>query len=295
MNFINPKIDYAFKKIFGNDQHKDVLISFLNAILHEGKPTIQSLEIIDPYNAPKLSKLKDTFLDVRARLNDGTYTIIEMQVLAVHGFAKRVLYNLTKAYSIQLKPKEDYDTLTPVIGLTITNFKMFSKKQVNGVLSRFALYDQEHKLEYPMKDIELVFVELTKFKKKLEELETIMDKWLYFLRYADELEDVPAAMKGEPAIDEAFQIANFVNMNQEEMDELEKRKFFTRDMQKLAEAARKAEQKGMEKGMEKGKKEKAIEIAQQLLDVLDDETISQKTGLSLEEVQNLRTPELKKL
>ncbi len=287
MDFINPKTDYAFKKIFGNEQHKDVLISFLNAILHGGKPIIQSLEILDPYNAPKLSGLKDTFLDVRTKLNDGSYIIIEMQVLAVEWFAKRLLYNLTKAYSVQLKPKEKYETLTPVIGLTITNFKMFTKKEVKGVLSRFVLYDRENGFEYPIKDIELVFVELTKFKKKLTELETIMDKWLYFLRYADQLDDVPQTMKVEPAIDEAFQIANWVNMSQEEVDELEKRKFFTGTIQRLTEAARKAEQLAKEQrkeGIEEGIKKVAI----QLLDVLDDETISQKTGLSLEEVQNLR-------
>lgn len=110
MTFINPKISFGFKKIFGDEQHKSILISFLNAIL-DGQQTIQDLQILDPYNAPKLSGLKDTFLDVKAKLVDGTQVIIEMQVLAVEGFGKRVLYNVAKSYSAQLKPKADYSTL----------------------------------------------------------------------------------------------------------------------------------------------------------------------------------------
>ncbi|WP_367274259.1 PD-(D/E)XK nuclease family transposase [Microcoleus sp. PH2017_37_MFU_D_B] len=65
MNFINPKTDFGFKKIFASPQHKEVLISFLNAMLYNAEPTIQDLEIIDPYAAPAITGLKDTYLDVR--------------------------------------------------------------------------------------------------------------------------------------------------------------------------------------------------------------------------------------
>ncbi len=324
MDFINPKIDFAFKKIFGDEQNKDILISFLNAILYDAQPIILDLEILDPYLAPKRSGLKDTFLDIRAQIRGGEYVIIEMQVLAVEGFAKRVLYNVTKAYSTQLKPKEDYTTLSPVIGLTITDFVMF--KKIETVRSRFVLYDKEHEVEYPDNEIELVFVELPKFKKQLPELETLTEKWLYFLRYADTLEEVPEPMQAEPVIDKAFQIANRVNLTQEELDELEQREFFVRDMQRLVassvqaiqkakkeiqqarekaqqaeEKAQQAEEKAQQaeeeaqqaeeeaqQAEEEGKRERSIEIARQLLDVLDDKIISQKTGLTIEEVRRLR-------
>ena len=289
MDFINPKIDFAFKKIFGDEQHKDILISFLNAILYVGQPTIQDLQILDPYNAPKISGLKDTFLDVRATLDNGLQVIIEMQVLSVPGFGKRVLYNVAKTYSAQLRPREGYTSLNPVIGLTITDFKMFSDDEVKGVLSRFGLYDPQNGVDYPIKDIELVFVELPKFKKNLAELQTVTDKWLYFMRYANELDDVPQTMKSEPAIEQAFQVANRVNLSQDELDDLEKREFFVRDMRHLVEVAeQKAEERGMERGMERGRQEEKIELAKQLLDILADEIISEKTGLALGEVQKLR-------
>ncbi len=293
MDFINPKIDFAFKKIFGDEQHKEILISFLNAILYAGQPTILDLQILDPYNAPKISGLKDTFLDVRATLDNDSRVIIEMQVLAVEGFGKRVLYNVAKTYSAQLKPKEGYTGLNPVIGLTITDFKMFSDDEIKGVLSWFGLYDQQNGVEYPIKDIELVFIELPKFKKSLSELQTLTDKWLYFMRYASELDDIPQTMKGEPALAQAFQIANRVNLSQAELDALEQQEFFVRDMNRLVEIAeQKAKEKGKKEGKEEGKKEgkreKAIEIAIQFLDIVADEIISEKTGLTLDEVRKLR-------
>ncbi len=281
MDFINPKIDFAFKKIFGDEQHKAILISFLNAILYAGQPTIQDLQILDPYNAPKIRGLKDTFLDVKAKLDNDSHVIIEMQVLAVESFGKRVLYNVAKAYSAQLRPKEDYTSLNPVIGLTITDFRMFSDDEVKDVLSRFGLYDQQNGVEYPLNDIELVFVELPKFKKELTKLQTVTDKWLYFMRYANELDDIPQTMKSEPAIEQAFQVANRVNLSQDELDALEQREFFVRDMHRLVETA-------VQKAIQETEMKRSLEIAHQLLDILDDETLSEKTGLSLKDIQKLR-------
>ena len=81
MPFINPKTDFAFKKIFGSPQSKPVLISFLNGVLYKGANTVQTLDILNPYQAPRIRGMKDTYLDVKAQLNDGTYVIVEMQVL----------------------------------------------------------------------------------------------------------------------------------------------------------------------------------------------------------------------
>ncbi len=108
MVFINPKTDFAFKKIFGSTDSKDILISFLNALLYEGQPIIEDLEIIDPYSASRVRGLKDTYLDVKAQITGNKTVIIEMQVLNVAAFDKRVLYNAAKAYSTQLKSGEGY-------------------------------------------------------------------------------------------------------------------------------------------------------------------------------------------
>ena len=103
MRFINPKTDYAFKKIFVSEQSHEILISFLNAMLYEGRNTIIEIEILNPYLAPRIRGIKDTYLDVKATISDGSHknstVIIEMQVLNIEGFEKRILYNAAKTYS----------------------------------------------------------------------------------------------------------------------------------------------------------------------------------------------------
>ena len=142
MIFINPKIDFAFKKIFGSEDSKDILISFLNALIYDSQPVITDLEILNPYVAPKIRGLKDSYLDIKAKIidiatGDRRTVIIEMQVLNVEGFEKRILYNAAKSYSTQLISGQGYSLLNPVIALTITDFVMFS--ELSNVISRFVL------------------------------------------------------------------------------------------------------------------------------------------------------------
>ena len=78
MNFINPKVDYAFQKIFGSHQSEKILISFLNAIIYEGENIIESLTIVNPFNPDQIISFKDTYLDVKVVLVDGSIVVIEM-------------------------------------------------------------------------------------------------------------------------------------------------------------------------------------------------------------------------
>ena len=130
MRFINPKTDFAFKRIFGSEQSREVLIDFLDAVLYGSRGIIADLEILNPWVAPRIRGMKDTYLDVRARLTEGRVVIIEMQVLNVEGFEKRILYNAAKTYSNQLRSGEDYLDLHPVIALTLTDFVMFESYPV---------------------------------------------------------------------------------------------------------------------------------------------------------------------
>ena len=286
MTFINPKTDFAFKKIFGSKQSKDILIGFLNTILYQEKPVILDLEIIDPYQAPRIKGMKDSYLDVKATITGNKTVIIEMQVLNVLGFEKRVLYNAAKAFSIQLRLGEDYTLLNPVIALTITDFDMFEGN--NKVISRYRLKEKDDLTDYS-DDIELVFVELPKFNKQLSELETLSDKWLYFLKAANTLTSVPPTMEEVPEINHAFEVARESKLTPEELDVLEKREMFLHDSKNaILKAQQDGEAKGRKQGREEGAKEKALAIARSLLGVLDVQTISQTTGLSVTEVEQLQ-------
>lgn len=81
MGFINPKTDFAFKPIFGSEQSREVLIDFLDAVLYGSRGLIADLEILNPWLAPHIRGMKDSYLDVRARLADGREVIIKMQVI----------------------------------------------------------------------------------------------------------------------------------------------------------------------------------------------------------------------
>lgn len=284
MRFINPKTDFAFKKIFGSDQSKPILISFLNALLYDEQPLIVDLEIIDPYLAPKIEGMKDTFVDVRARLQSGRMVIIEMQVLNVEGFEKRVLYNTAKAYSTQLLEGDAYKDLSPVVALTITDFVMFPDS--SDLESTYVLKERKTSRDYPQCDIQLVFVELPKFDKTLDDLTGVRDKWIYFLKHARDLQVIPSAMENVTEIKQAFQIANLAQLSKEELDVYERKMRYLNDWQgaiTLAESVARAE------GEAKGREAMAKDIARELLGQFGDQQIAQLTGLSLDDVIALRS------
>ena len=303
MRFLNPKTDFAFKKIFGSEQSREILLSFLNAILQLESPyRIADLQILDPYLAPKIHGMKDTYLDVRAQDEQGKWYIIEMQVLNVAGFEKRVLYNACKTYAGQIQRGEDYHLLTDVIAITITDFTMFENQP--SVISKYRLRaDDGHVYS---DDLELVFAELTKFNKTEAQLDSLMDRWLYFLKHADDLSVIPAPLQSEPAICQAFDIANKAGLSAEELLDQERREMFIQDQrgaielalqrgvgkgheEGLAEGLEKGREEGLEKGREEGKQAERLRIAASLLDILDDDhLIAAKTGLTEQEIKPLR-------
>jgi predicted transposase/invertase (TIGR01784 family) len=139
MVFINPKTDFAFKKIFGSPQSKNSLIRLLNTFLYQERPIITDLEILDPYQAPRSKGGKDTFLDVKASLANGKTVVIEMQVLNVLGFEKQVLDNAAKACAIQLNCGEDYNPAKPGHGPDNYRFRDVSPALLHhSLLSHYA-------------------------------------------------------------------------------------------------------------------------------------------------------------
>ena len=227
MPFISAKTDFGFKKIFGSPQSKDILISFLNAMLYDAQPTIEDLEIIDPYAAPSVTGLKDTYLDVKAKITGNKTVIIEMQVINVEAFTKRVVYNAAKTYATQLRPREGYSKLNPLIALTITDFILFENTE--NFLTHFVFKELEENFEYYNREIELVFVELPKFNKELEQVENLIQSWIYFIKNAPLLDEIPEKFASIPEIQTAFSIASRTNLTLKELEELEKREMFLED------------------------------------------------------------------
>jgi predicted transposase/invertase (TIGR01784 family) len=288
MNFLDVRTDYAFKKVFGSIESKKILISFLNAIVYsDSKNKIRDLTITDPYNIPMIKGVKDTFVDVKAILDDKSQVIIEMQILNHKGFEKRVLYNAAKNYSIQLNKNEEYSLLNPVIALTIVDFDMFEDS--SRVINRFKLIEKESFIEYSG-DIELIFVELPKFQKEIDELEDIKDEWIYFIKNARSLEYIPKDL--DSCIKLALENANEANLTKDELEAQHKRKEFI-SIQKLAMLKAKEEglemgrEQGLEQGLEEGLEQGIIQTAIAMIEEfnLPIEVVSKKLDISVDELK----------
>ena len=278
MRFISPKTDFAFKKIFGSTDSQDILISFLNAILYGGQPTVKDVEIINPYSASRVTGLKDTYVDVKAKITGDKTVIIEMQVLNVAAFDKRVLYNAAKTYSTQLKSGEGYWQLKPVIALTITDFEMFENR--DRVISHFVFKENEDLFDYRNHELELFFVELPKFNKELEDLETLTEKWIYFMKNTNQLETVPETMEVVPEIGKALRIANQANLSTEELEDLEKREMFLEDQ-------RGAVIKGRQEGIKEGQLKLVLRLLERRVGEIAPDIQSRIRRLSIEQLENL--------
>ncbi|NEP82052.1 MAG: Rpn family recombination-promoting nuclease/putative transposase [Okeania sp. SIO3B3] len=278
MKFVSPKIDYAFKKIFGSEESEDILISFLNAIIYGGEKTIQSLTIVNPFNPGKVISLKDTYLDVKAVLFDGSLVMIEMQVAWMGAFNKRVAYNLAKAYANQLDKGEKYPLLNPAIAVTITDFMLFKKSE--KVINKFVFKEEEKNFECLDKELRLIFVELPKFKKSLSELESLSDKWIYFLKEASSLDEIPENLGEVSEIEKALNIAEQINMTPEELDMLDRRGMMLEDERGRISYAE-------EKGEKKGKLRLIMRLLQKRFGEISEAISSQIEDLSIEDLDNL--------
>ena len=288
MRFISPKTDFAFKRIFGSNRSQKILISFLNAIVYDNQNIIQSLEIIDPYNAGYTSTIKDTYLDVRALLDNGSTVIIEMQVLNIEGFEKRVIYNLAKTYGSQLSLRTEQPRLQPFITLIITDFLLFQES--GKMINKFRFKEDTELFNY-RDELTLIFLELPKFNKELSALETLSDKWIYFLKHAPSLEIIPSSLGEVSEIEAALNIANRADLNNQELEELHKQEIFIGDRQGEVILAK---QEGVKEGEEQGKIQQAIKqvlrLARRILGEVSPEIQARIQGLSLEKTDIVTIP-----
>jgi predicted transposase/invertase (TIGR01784 family) len=214
MKFVDVKNDVAFRKIFGNENKKVILISFLNAVLGlEGQNRVKEVTLLNPFQLPRLAGEKSSIIDVRATDQKGSTFIVEMQVAEPAGFDKRVLYYTSKDYAGQINSGDDYPLLRPVYFIGILDFNFFIGEDY---LSSHSIID-EATGENGFKDLGFRFIELQKFNKKAHELKTIIDKWTFFIKNAENLEVMPENVDDE-GLKEAYEEAAQHNWTREAYD-----------------------------------------------------------------------------
>ena len=177
MRYLDPKNDLTFKKVFG--QHPHLLRSLLNALLplEEGREVVE-LEYLTAEMLPDLITHKHSIVDVRCRDNYGRQFLVEMQMLWTDSFKQRVLFNASKAYVHQLKVAENFQGIQPVYALNFVNQNF--EHDIPEYYHRYSLFHAEHP-DRQIEGIELIFVELKKFKAKNLSEKKLQVLWLRFL------------------------------------------------------------------------------------------------------------------
>jgi predicted transposase/invertase (TIGR01784 family) len=291
MTRISPRVDIAFKKIFGVEENKDLLISLINSIVGE-EDQVSDVILLNPYNAKSFSRDKLSILDIKAQGLDGKRFNIEIQISDEADYDKRALYYWAKLYTEQLEVAEDYSTLSKAIGIHILNF--ISIPEIDKYHNVFHITEKETGESY-FKDLELHTIELKKFSKDSNEklpdivakVKTSLDMWLAFLTRNDLLQpdDLPKSLENND-LKKALTVLDVMNFSSTERDAYEDHLKWLRIE---ANTLKKAEAKGVEKGREEGREERNIEVAIKMLKQnLDNSLISSVTGLSSDHILKLK-------
>jgi len=273
MKFVDIKNDIAFRKIFGNENKKEILISFLNAVLKlENLDRIKSLSLLNPFQLPKIKGLKVTVIDVKATDDKGNVFIIEMQLTDKKGLDKRIQYYGAKGYSSQIDSGDEYLKLKPMIFIGILDFEYFDSP---NYISRHLIMDCETG-ERKLKDLEFNFIELPKFKKELPNLDNLIDKWIYFIQNSENLGVIPENINDNGLLT-AYNDAEKHNWTKDELEEYEYAQMREQDGKGEIELAE-----------ERAEEKKAIEIAIEMINDNEPiEKIIKYTKLSKETIEEL--------
>ena len=294
MEKITPRIDIAFKKIFGVEENKDLLISLINSIVSEEDQVID-LTLLNPYNNKNFAKDKLSILDVKAKGVDGKLFNIEIQITDDADYDKRALYYWAKLYTEQLQAGSDYGQLSKAIGIHILNF--ISIPQAEKYHNVFHIHEKETGVRY-FRDLELHTIELKKFSPNSQEgLEELVSKirasidiWAAFLTRHELLnkESLPSPLNN-PELKKALGVLEVMNFGEEERDAYEERLKWLRveanTLKKYEEKGRaEGEQIGLEKGEQIGLEKVALNMLHKGLSPLD---IHELTGLDEKVIDRL--------
>ena len=280
--FLNPRNDLCFKRIFGSEKNKDILIHFLNDILDRPYP-VEEVTFLKTIQDPEIAPLRVSVVDVMCEDQDKNRFIIEMQLSHEKGFDRRALYYAARAYCSQRTKKKKFYDLKDVYFLAITDFAPFPKKKT--WLSRIGLKDLETN-EHDIDAIQLLFMQLPLFKKTKKDLKemSLREKWAYFFKYAEETteEDLEKLTGEDQIIKRAYEELDRFGWSEKELNNYE-----SIEMKKAADEA--VKEAAFEKGIEKGRKERDYQIALALLKQgLPIEQISEATNVSIEEIHTLQ-------
>lgn len=285
IKYLDPKNDVAFKKIFGTDKNKDILIHFLNDVITCGKrPAIKRVTFLRPVQDPDIAAHKTSIVDILCVDEKETRYIVEMQVAKERGFEKRAMYYAAKAYTSQMGVGGEYEDLKEVIFIAIADFTMFPKRPDYIILEKES-YDHD------LKDFSFTFLELPKFHKKIDELSTVTDKWMYFFKHAYDTtsEDWEKLANGDVGLEKAHNALNQHYWSEEEYMAYEQSEKYA--WVHKAQMDQKFDE-GIDKGREEGREEGIRKVAKNLISQgINLDVVASVSGLTQEDLTALLSKE----
>jgi predicted transposase/invertase (TIGR01784 family) len=278
--FLDPKNDIPFKKLFGSNENKGILLAFLNDIFSGVYPKIEEVTPLSPNHIPEVITMAQSFVDVSCRDEEGNRYIVEMQCYSDSDFLQRACFYSSRAYINQKTEKRGYHDLNPVRFLAILKKSILPKEEMylthNQILSL-------RTYQCHMKQFSYSFLELGKIDKQPEECENMVEMWAYFFNHAPEViaETLAKIAKEYPVIKQAFDVLERFKYTREEQE-----RYDVLDMKadSLAVGLSDAEKMGEAKGEIKATQNMVIELHKQ---GVDKEIITKASGLSLEEVEQM--------
>ena len=286
--YINPYTDFGFKKLFGTEMNKDLLISFLNALFNNSEREIEDVQYLNGENLGEGYGDRRSVFDVYCMTKDGSRFIVEMQKAEQEYFKDRSVYYATTPIRQQaVKGKWDYH-LENVYTIGILNFE-FPKNEYPA---------DSYRHEIKLKDVEdnhvfydkltFVYLEMPKFNKTEDELETMFDKWMYVLQNLYRLLERPKALQDRvfKKLFEQAEIAKYSEAERWEYEASQKEYWDNYSVVKTAE--RKGEIKGLQQGLQQGVQKEKIDTIHRLQAMgLSVEQIAQGAGMKVDEVKKL--------
>ena len=315
--YISLLTDFGFKRIFGTAMNKDLLICFLNSLFN-GRQVVKDVSYLNPEHVGDVYTDRRAIFDVYCEGENGEKFIVEMQNAYQAYFKDRSLFYSTFPIREQAPKGNEWDfKLNHVYTVALLNFNMnedaFDKEKIRHHVQ---LCDTAtHKVFYDK--LEFIYVEIAKFDKTLEELNTLYEKWLYALKNLYKLTQRPKELC-DKVFDRLFEEAEIAKFTPQEMREYETSKMAYRDIKNsvdtakregIAEGMKQGMEKGMKQGMEKGMKQgiekgmkqgiekgraegmsqRSLEIARKMrANGMDEASIMDMTGLTAEEIKLLK-------
>jgi predicted transposase/invertase (TIGR01784 family) len=255
---VDPKVDFAFKKIFGSETNIPLLIDLLHAVLNPPPDErIVALEILNPFNIKDAVYDKQSILDIKVRDANGKLYNVEMQMTGSIAFPQRMLYYWALMYGRQLHEGEDFTELRTTISICFVNSVLFP--EVPDYHLDFQLRSARHPELIFCSQQSMHVLELPKFQRTAEELVGPLDVWCYFLLHGAILdsEKLPEALKVAP-VEKAMEVLAMLTKNDSEWFEYQARLMAERDQKTRFREAR---QGGLKDGEVIGR----IHICQRLL------------------------------